>query len=213
MRILKKFEAFLNEKVIMPNDFSEMMDRIRDICAFRPLSVERMNAITNPYGVLFVTYDQFYNKLPVELKHTAPPRGTPLFGFIDEDNAINIVASIPVIGIRELPFINHMIQHESVHVGQWNRRAGKVKWTLPDPKDRKSYFSNKDEIMAFSQSIVEMLLNNQRLRSLDQIESELEKNRLWTSIIELVDEKTKNRYLKYIYEYAKNYLNPEDETR
>jgi hypothetical protein len=211
MKRLKSFDSFINEKAIMPSDFKGMLDEMRDLVTFRPLTIEQVNPITVPYGVHFVSYDTFYNDLPEHLKSTAPPRGTPIFGHIDANNRIKIVVSIPFIGIRELPFLNHMIQHESVHVGQWGRRAGNVEWTLPDAKDRKSYFSNKDEIMAFSQSVVEMMITTQNIRSLNDVQSALNTNRLWSDIKKHVDPEVQNRYLKYIYEYAKNYLEPESE--
>jgi len=212
MRRIMKFEAFINEKAIMPIDFSEMLEELRRATAYRPLQINQVNPITQPHGVTFVNYDDFYAGLPDNLKSTAPPRNTPLFGFIDANNNIKIVISIPFIGIRELPFINHMIQHESVHIGQWDRRAGNVAWTLPDPKDRKSYFSNKDEIMAFSQSVVEMMINNQGVRNFKDVPEALKRNPLWNDIKGFVDTDVQNRYLKYIYEYSKNYLNPESET-
>ena len=206
---IKDFNSFINEKVIMPRDFSQMFDEIRNIVSFRPLTVYQINVTTRPFGVFFVTYDEFYDQLPEELKHTAPPRGIPLFGHVDANNNIKIVVSIPFIGVRELPFIHHMIQHESIHTGQWGKRAGRVEWTLPNPKDRKAYFSDKDEIMAFSQSIVDLLITNQNVKDLGEVPQQLERNRLWNDIKSQVDDDVKRRYLKYIYEYAKNYLDSE----
>jgi len=203
---IKKYIQFISEAAIPPSDFRQMMNALSRACAYRPLSIEMTNNVTEPHGVIFKNYDDFYNALPDSLKHTAPPRGTPLFGFFDADNRINIVASIPMIGIRELPFIHHMVQHESVHVGQWERRAGKVEWTLPDPKDRKAYFSNKDEIMAFAQSITEMMITQQGVRSMDDVQGALITNRLWNDIKKYVDSDVKSRYLKYIYEYIKSYI-------
>jgi len=213
MKRIIDFSQFINERAIMPSDFSEMLDSIREACIFRPLTTRQLNEISEPYDVIFVTYDEFLDGLPEHLKNTAPPRdgGIPIFGYIDSMNRINVVMIIPMLGIRELPFVNHIIQHESVHKGQWERRPEEIKWTLPDPNNRKEYFSNVDEIMAFSQSIAEMLMNQQRLSDLKMLPNELKRNPLWRDIKNYVDDRTKSRYLKYIYEYIKNYLGGTDE--
>jgi hypothetical protein len=65
--------------------------------------------------------------------------------------------------------------------------------------------------MAFSQSIAEMLMNQQRLSDLKMLPNELKRNPLWRDIENYVDDRTKSKYLKYIYEYIKNYLGGTDE--
>lgn len=172
------------------------------------ISMEDINQIANQYGVYFIDYNTFYEELPQELKHTAPPRNTPLFGFIDSNNSIKIVVNVPFIGIRELPFIKHICEHESVHREQWRRRGNNIEWSLPNANDSKEYFSNKDEIMAFSQSIVEMITNS-RIRApktLKGLIDELKYNDLWKTIKRTVDQDVKNRYLKYITQYFQDYL-------
>lgn len=173
------------------------------------ISMEDINQISNQYGVYFIDYETFYQELSQELKHTAPPRNTPLFGFLDPNNNIKIVVNIPFIGIRELPFIKHICEHESVHREQWRKRGNNIEWTLPNANVPKEYFSNKDEIMAFSQSIVEMITNSMTLRppgTLKGLINELEYNDLWKTIKRSVSEDVKNRYLKYITQYFQNYL-------
>jgi hypothetical protein len=215
MERIKDFSSFsgkLDEKVVMPEDFREFMEQIREGCMYRPLSIREANRIGQDYGVNVKDYDTFLNSLPQNLRHTAPPRNTPLFGFIGEDNSINVVLGIPGIGIRELGFLNHIIEHESVHRGQWARRGANVAWVLPDANDREKYFSNKDEIMAFSQSIVEMLLRGPRpINRMEDLERGLKMNPLWNDIKRMVDPMIQKRYLKYIYEYATNYLQPDNE--
>ena len=174
---IKKFKDYtgpINEAVIMPIDYSELMRELAEACSQRPISIDQANMIAWNHDVKFKRYDEFYGALPDNLKHTAPPQNTPLFGYIDDDNNVTIVLNIPGIGFRELGFISHMIQHESIHKGQWERRAN-VEYTLPDANDRAKYFSNKDEIMAFSQSIVEIMLSRQRIRQMSQLR-ELLKN-------------------------------------
>jgi hypothetical protein len=202
----KDYTTSVNEAVIMPIDYSELMRELSEACAQRPISIDQANMIAWNHDVKFKRYDEFYRSLPDNLKHTAPPQNTPLFGYIDDENNVTIVLSIPGIGFRELGFISHMIQHESIHKGQWERRAN-VEYTLPDANDRAKYFSNKDEIMAFSQSIVEIMLSHQRIRQMSQLRDLLKTNPLYNDIKKVVAEDVLKKYNKYIYQYAEQYLN------
>ena len=202
----KDYTTSVNEAVIMPIDYSELMRELTEACAQRPISIDQANMIAWNHDVKFKRYDEFYRSLPDNLKHTAPPQNTPLFGYIDDENNVTIVLSIPGIGFRELGFISHMIQHESIHKGQWERRAN-VEYTLPDANDRAKYFSNKDEIMAFSQSIVEIMLSHQRIREMSQLRELLKTNPLYNDIKKVVTEDVLKKYNKYIYQYAEQYLN------
>jgi hypothetical protein len=203
----KDYVSLINEAVIMPIDYTELIKELTEACGTRPISVEQANMIGNEHGVIFKTYNEFYEALPDHLKHTAPPRGTPIFGLVDSNNEVNIVVGIPAIGYRELGFISHVIQHESIHKGQWERRGENVEYTLPDANDRGSYFSNKDEIMAFSQSIIEMMMSMGGLRNMSQLGDLLGKNRLYLDIKRNVSEDVLKKYNKYIYQYAEQYLN------
>jgi hypothetical protein len=214
---IKKFSDFIqvNEAAIMPIDIEQMISELEsELRINNRLPLDAANAIVEEYGVIFIDYQTFYLGLRPDLRRTAPPENTPIFGFFREDGTICIVVgghnrmgTLPTITLSNLGFINHVIQHESIHTEQWRRRAGKVEYTLPDPKDRKSYFGNKDEIMAFAQSVVEMMMTQGRLTSMSQLQTSLDRNPLWNSIKNSgVSQEVKNRYLKYIYEYANNYL-------
>jgi len=214
----KDYVSMVNEAIIMPKNTGEMIERLRgDIARKGLLSLDEANDIAEEYGVIFMDYADFYRGLADELKHTAPPRNTPVFGFFREDGTICIVITgldrrgfegTPHISAMNLGFINHIIQHESIHADQWKRRDGKAEYTLPDPKDSEAYFSNKDEIMAFSQSMIEMMMSHEGLRNISQLKELLDRNRLWQDIKKSgVSEEVKKRYLKYIYQYAEEYLN------
>lgn len=214
----KDYVSMVNEAIIMPKNTEEMIERLRgDIARKGFLSLDEANDISEAYGVKFIDYSDFYDTLRDDLKHTAPPRNTPVFGFFREDGTICIIITgldrmgfegTPHISPMNLGLINHIIQHESIHTDQWKRRDGKAEYTLPDPKDRKSYFSNKDEIMAFSQSMIEMMMTHEGLTNISQLQRLLDRNRLWQDIKKSgVSEEVKKRYLKYIYQYAEQYLN------
>jgi hypothetical protein len=219
MNKIKKFADFvqLDEAAIMPRDIESMIASLRTEIARKGLiSLYEANDIAEEYGVIFIDYNDFYESLRDDLKHTAPPRDVPVFGFFREDGMICIVVtgvdrrgieSMPSISAMNLGFINHIIQHESIHTEQWRRREGRVEYTLPDPKDRKLYFSNKDEIMAFAQSMVEMMMTQDRLTDISQLQRALNRNPLWQDIKKSgISDEVKNKYLKYVYEYANNYL-------
>ena len=214
----KDYISMVNEAVIMPKDIERMIEELRrDIARKGLISLDEANDIAEEHGVTFIDYSDFYDSLSPELKHTAPPQTTPVFGFFREDGMICIIvtgmdrmgiARTPHISGMNLGFINHIIQHESIHTEQWRRRGDKVKYTLPDPKDSKAYFSNKDEIMAFSQSMIEMMMSHEGLRDISQLRKLLSRNPLWMDIKKSgVSEDVKKKYLKYIYQYAEQYLN------
>lgn len=216
---MKNIKSFLdyfspvNEAVIMPTNSVELIKELTNECCSnkneRILTLDSANKIGSKYGVIFKSYNDFYESLPEHLKHTAPPSNTPIFGLLDENNKINVVLGMPKITLYDINFISHIIQHESVHKGQEERRNKSVKYTLPDPKDSKSYFSTKDEIMAFSQSIIDMMLSREGFRDISQLRSLLKRNPLYNDIKKAVDEDVLKRYNKYIYQYAEQYLNKE----
>ena len=101
-----------------------------------------------------------------------------------------------------------IIGHERVHQEQSLRR-GTIDYSLPSPLDRKLYFSNKDEVMAFSYTIANGLAKTTRTMetAIKDLDSEQlsgrpkEHKMLWNDIKRYCDEKTIKRYRKYIYLY------------
>lgn len=152
-----------------------------------------------------VNYRTFYNDLPEDDKKTAPPSHAPCFALVNPVNDLpRVVINVPSIDRRMLDHIHHMLKHENVHVGQISRK--KVRHTnMVDPNDQKGYFSDKDEVMAFSQSIVDMLMD-QKPKTKEEAIKGLRYNRLYNDIKRSVDKKTLNRYHKYIYLYLEKEL-------
>jgi hypothetical protein len=94
-------------------------------------------------------------------------------------------------------------------------RKGNINYKLPSPLDRKSYFSNKEEVMAFSFTI-----SNELSKRVTSAKSGMEKlqigidgpsGSLWFDIKKYCDEKTINRYKKYIYMYLTEIFNKENQ--
>jgi hypothetical protein len=71
---------------------------------------------------------------------------------------------------------------------------------MGDVSDKGSYFADKDEIMAFAQTISDMIMTF-RPKNIEEAKKELKFNHLWNDIKRSIDDKTKKRYLKYIYLY------------
>ena len=206
MKYLIGYNLF--ESVIIPdmepiisvgNDLSDFLQKNRRI------SIKDANIIGNKYNIEFVDYDAFFNELSEEDKKTAPPKGDrrmPFFALINPITENPRIVCQKPIEMMDINHIEDILYHEFVHVGQHNKR--KIKFPLPDPTKTKEYFSNKDEIMAFSKSIVDMLINHQRINSIKDGIKELKYNPLYGEIKRTVDKKILDRYHKYIYQYLKN---------
>lgn len=158
------------------------------------------------HDVDVVDYRTFYNELPQEDKSTAPPQHAPVFALVNPvNNKPRVVINVPSIDRRMLDHIYHMLKHENIHVGQIARKKVHDRGMV-DPNSRKSYFSDKDEIMAFSQSIVDMLISQYKIKNYEDLRSKLRYNQLYSEIKRNVDTKTLNRYHKYIYLYLEKEL-------
>lgn len=169
----------------------------------RIMSIDDLKSVGNHNDVEVVTYDEFLNDLPDEYKHTAPPRQAGLFALVNpETQGPRVVVAIPMIDRRALDHIYHMLKHEVIHIGQFSRRPEDMDHYLPDPSNQPEYFSNKDEVMAFSHSLADMLMNSPRqYNSPSEAMKDLNTLRLYTTIKNNVDAKTLKRYHKYTYQY------------
>jgi hypothetical protein len=146
MKHLKQFKIF--EAVIMPDKLDNDTREIR--------SFEDAVRFGEENNFDVVDYDTFYNSLSERNKKTAPPRvGVPFFALFNPNTNRPMFVLSDKNAPRFIPdFKDVMIDiigHEKVHQGQNSRRD--IEFALPDPTKRGKYFSNKDEIMAFSWTI------------------------------------------------------------
>jgi hypothetical protein len=161
----------------------------------------QMKEIGEKCGIEVVDYETFYSELSDDNKKTAPPRGVPAFALVNPDtNKPRVVLSTGHVDKRLLDHIYHMLKHENIHIGQKSRSGGKGPGEGMNPLDRKAYFSNKDEIMAFSQSISDMLMGSNP-KDFKSAMMGLNRNPLWNDIKRAVDNDVLQRYKKYIYLY------------
>ena len=202
MKYLKKF----NESIVdydtenirsFYNELSEIVKKKR-IVTFQEL-VESGNR----NDIEVVNYETFYNELPTDkIREDAPPKDISAFGLVNPNtHKARLVVNVPAMDKGLLDFCYHMLKHENIHVGQMSRKKDKSKGEfLGDMSNRKAYFSNKDEVMAFSQSISDMIMGNKPKSVKDGI-SMLKSIPLYNSIKKYVDKDILNRYNKYIFLY------------
>ena len=218
MKHLRSFKTY--ESIIVPNLINSNLeiDSYSDLVKYGK---------ENGFDV--VEYDEFYKSLPESDRKSAPPRtGGPFFALF---HPINKKAMFVVCDRRFFegppPFPPHMLRiahpprkppykeivndiigHEMIHKSQSERR--KVEYALPSPMERKNYFSNKDEIMAFSWSIANEISKNSE--SITGSLKKINRNPIWSDIKKICDNKVQNRYKKYIYLYLENIFKSKNET-
>lgn len=216
MKHLKPFNIF--EAVIIPS-------KIEDNAPVNSFESAVEFGQRNDFDV--VGYDEFYDTLSDENKKTAPPRkGVPFFALFNPVRRKAMFVLSDPNASRFIPNFKEImldiIGHERVHAEQ-SRRKGSIDYKLPSPLDRKSYFSNKEEVMAFSFTIANGLSKTNR--SLEESMNDLdvssndnfrgmgirpaEHKMLWNDIKKYCDEKTIKRYRKYIYLYLEKIFNQE----
>lgn len=199
MKYLKKFELF--EAVIMPQ-------KIEDDSPVN--SFQSAKEFGDKHGFDVVDYDEFYNSLSEEDKKTAPPKHSgPFFALFNPVTKKPMFVLVDANAARFMPKFKEVmldiIGHERVHAEQ-TLRKGKIDYKLPSPLDKKEYFSNKEEVMAFSFTIANEL--SRFVKSKEEAMEKLKRGSfpgqssfIWNDIKKLCDEKTINRYRKYIYMY------------
>jgi len=167
MRYIKDFKLF--EAVIMPT----VLDNNSVVNSFESL-VEY--GIQNEFDV--VGYDDFYNSMSEADQKNAPPRyGVPFFALFHPENKRPMFVCVDENAPRFIPgfksIVDDIIGHEKVHAEQ-SRRKGDIDYSLPAPTDRKAYFANKEEIMAFSWTIANGLskTNNNTQDAVKDLDSE-----------------------------------------
>lgn len=197
MKYLKPFYFF--EGIIMPLKIEddEIVNSFESAVQF---------GIRNGFDV--VKYDEFYKSLDDADKKTAPPPHIPFFGLFHpkRKRPMFVICDERVVframGHRIKEIISDIIGHERIHDEQSKR--GSIKFILPDPLERKKYFSDKEEVMAFSFTIANDLskTTNDIDSAMNKLKSGFsESSMIWREIKKYCDDITLNRYKKYIYLY------------
>lgn len=206
MKHLKPF----NENVIIPENID--LSNVRD--------VRSLKEVGKKFGFDVVNYDEFYNSLSTEDRKTCPPKHNmqhPIFALFHPTNKKPmIVINNPVGFLPPIEIVEDIIGHEFIHKGQVSKQ--KIEYKLPNPNDVKLYFSDKNEIMAFSFSIAKDLVRNYQDIEPNELMKKLnDRSKKMTSFYQTyqaiksnVNEDTFKRYNKYIYMYICEFLKKED---
>lgn len=203
MKYIRKF----NENVIMPNIITN--DDDTEVRSFR--GAVRFG-IENGFDV--VNYDEFYQSLGDADKKTAPPSGDiPFFALYNKERNKAMFVIDDEEAPRHIPnfkeIMIEIIGHENVHIEQNNKRT--IRFSEPNPLNKKEYFTNKDEIMAFSWTIANGLHND--YKNIEDAMHNLNKRKqtqyshLWQTVKNNVDMNILKKYHKYIYMYLDKMYN------
>lgn len=200
-----KYIKRINEHIIDydSKNISEFYnDLISELKNTQIIPFDKVQEIGNKNDIEVVDYKGFKDEISEEMKKGAPPSTTPLFGLVNpKTKKIRLVITVPSIGRPFIEMAYHMIKHENIHIGQYKRKnISTDSEFLGDIRDLKKYFSNKDEVMAFSQSISDMIMSRGPKNLKDAIQR-IKNNELYNDIKKHVDEEILKRYQKYIFLY------------
>jgi hypothetical protein len=157
-------------------------------------------------GFDVVNYDEFWASISENDRKTAPPRsGVPFFALYHNERGKPMFVLVEEIflkfSVNFKEIVLDVIGHEMIHAQQVLRK-GNIDYHLPSPLELNKYFSNKEEIMAFSYTIAKDLSRKSK-----NIKDAISKIRtgmagsLWKTIKATCNQKTIDRYKKYIYLY------------
>jgi hypothetical protein len=224
MKNLKTFKQ-LFEAVIVPERLPKPENRF--------YSFDDLKKYGEENGIDIVNYDEFYDSLDEENKETAPPNDkfrAPIFALFhpERKKPMFVLANEGFLNMPNFfEIFSNIISHEMVHKGQTDRRGG-LSFTLPDPTNKKEYFSNKDEIMAFSWTFANSIYENNKrnkervmqalakIKNLSSLPNRLEMGHQESKMLEdisvnIKDEKILRKYKKYIYLYLEHLYENSDE--
>jgi hypothetical protein len=204
MKYLKRFnEAIIDHNTEDLRSFYQ--DALSVVNIDGSISFEELAHIGSKYSIEVVDYDTFLGDLSTDKQRAdAPPRGIPSFGLVNfKTNRPRLVVNVKKMDKGMLNFAYHMLKHENIHVGQNNRRKdGQNSEYMGDISNAKAYFSNKGEVMAFAQSISDMVMDRNPKTMAEAIKL-IDTIQLYNIAKRSVSPKLLNRYRKYIYAYLK----------
>ena len=220
---IKEVMGLINESVINPNDSdmeklsSELKKHIESSFS---ISYNEFKTIAEKYGIEVVTYDEFISDYPKEYLKDVPSflevrTGGDVLGMVNPvTNNVRLIFADEEVVINGYSFshLMRMIKHEFIHLKQALRKKTKKSGEYyGDSKDYNKYFTNKDEIMAFANTIVLTYLSYRNPNDFESAKKDIERHLkidpTYKIIKNNVDEKTLNRYKKYIYLYLEQEFN------
>jgi hypothetical protein len=216
MKYLKKFnEAIVDYK---NEDVDGLMGEINTYPRHHRFQLSDLTRLGEEYNIEIVDYNTFLNDLSERDKATAPPRSAQFFALVNRvTNKIRVVLNLPMPFIPKDFFdqvpIGDILKHEQIHTIQYGKKPFET--PLPEPKDKKKYFADKDEVMAFAFSVAKEIVSmfpevRTPKEGFDKLTQNVRRFRLYGDIKQNSDEKTLKRYHKYIYLYLEDLLKSEE---
>jgi hypothetical protein len=169
-----------NEKVVVPNaDKFNIISEVKDKFKKGEIKdLQELNELTVPQGFKFIKHSEF-SELMKDVKdvaETMPKKGdrqmiphvlwfmimnkkTNLINIVLDDNFDNNF-KLHMNKLLDFPVLVSILKHEDIHRQQIERMGDSKYYIVRDPNDRKKYFSDPNEIMAFAYSIIEDLKND-----------------------------------------------------
>lgn len=209
-------EAVINPKIENVINFINELDSHFDNNNGKPIPFDEFVSMGKKYDVDIIKLNDYKNNLPGDSEKLTIPSDNdmlrmPMFGYVNpRTNKITMVFSNNVTHfiIQFLFFFKQILKHESVHLGQASRRPSQTTGEyFGDVNDRKKYFENKDEIMAFANTFVNGFMFFKQPKTFEDAKIIMKKylrneeDRMWVDIKDNVDNETLKKYLKYIYLY------------
>ena len=136
----------------------------------KTISFADLAIMAYPYGIEVVDYKTFYDELP-ELwkKGEIPHKKVKIFGLANPNTKKpRLVVTIDEIDKNQFFLVAIIVSHEFVHAGQMDRLKPGVIYVPPKTVyDFKKYYSDYQEVMAWSKTIVDEIIHNFKPESFD----------------------------------------------
>lgn len=216
-----------NEAVIDPSDFSEVLNKLRSV---DNIDLIELNTMFSHLNVEFVNIDDFISTLRTQkeidlvpshldlgmgVRFAAPNQHTgKVYICIHEDKFIDSLNGPNRLNL--ITFLDEILRHESIHLGQFSRRPNfKQNFLEKSPKSAEEYFSTPEEIMAYADSFIFKCRNAGMTDDeiLDAITTGKKTNwihdRTYGDVqkhypeLKNLDPKVRNRFKTYVYQYLR----------
>lgn len=215
-KIITKFQKFsINEAVIKAVDFKSEVDQMSNLGS--DTTMEAINDLFDD-GIKWTDRDEFVMSLPEgkERDSVPPCQFNPMglcFAAYNYHNDTVYMVVKPEVFIEFVKsdykfrqfkgHLNNILRHESVHKEQKKRRGEVVITNLEiDPsEDLSGYLSNKDEIMAYAETVVSELRGQMND---DEILKDLRAGRVRSRVYDdykRIGGDVFKRFVKYVYMY------------
>jgi hypothetical protein len=159
-----------------------------------------------------VEYEGFIKTLsPEERKGVPKKHSVPFFALFNPNTKkpMFVVCNKQLRYFLSKKTFDNIIMHERIHAKQFSSRN--IQLPLVSPNDMEKYFSNKDEIMAFSWSIAKDLFDSEK--TFEKSIKSLSNNIMWQTIKRCCGIEVQSKYKKYIYLYLEHLSNSKKENK